>query len=118
MAERYRVPPSTYLGLGYEPWGRTDFVLTQAREHLRGLLCSCGCGQYADVAHDPALMHEWQIETDTCFAGAKLEEFREHNQEPPPGQLVTVVRRSAADAAKSDAADHARILALMGKTQK
>lgn len=85
------MPPSRYLGLGLDDWCQTDFLLTQAYEVLQEQRCPCGCGQWADVAHDPETEGLWEVVDDvTCYAGAALHRWRKDNNEPRPGGLVAV----------------------------
>ena len=85
------MPPSRHLGLPVEEWGETDSLLTQAYIALDDLRCGCGCGQWADVAHDPDTEGRWQVDDDsTCYAGAALTEFRQAHKTPPPGALISI----------------------------
>ena len=102
VAEKYGIPPTQYLGLGYEPWGETDRMLTLAHAELSALRCRCGCGQFMDESFDPALMGEWWVETDTCFAGAALDSFRRAHPEPPDGQTIVVRRGKKAEAEEAE----------------
>lgn len=56
------------------------------------MLCGCGCGQWAEDAHDPDTDGEWEvIDDDVCYAGAALDEWRSENAESAePGQLIRV----------------------------
>lgn len=98
------------MGLDYPPWGETDRILALARARLRAMVCPCGCGQWADEAHDPASKSEWWVDTDTCYAGAALAQFHKDNPEPPDGQLVVVRRGGKASA---DASDYERLKAMI-----
>lgn len=53
-------------------------------------LCQCGCGQWAEDAHDPDTDGEWEvIDDDVCYAGAALEQWQKENAEDAePGQLI------------------------------
>ena len=92
------VAPSRYLrhlGLDHlQEHGETDALLVMAVHYLDSLLCPCGCGQYADVAHDPDTDGWWEVDTDTvCYAGAALAQWREDKgpEQMDPGALVRVV---------------------------
>lgn len=102
------MPPTTVLGLPYEPWGETDCLLVMARAALRDQICRCGCGQYIDEAHNPA--SKYTVDVVTCQAGAALERYRKEHPEPEPGQMVTVRRTDA----KSDAAEYASLKERLG----
>lgn len=100
VAQAYKVPPTTILQLPYEPWGETDCLLIMARETLRAALCPCGCGQYADEAHNAA--SEWTVDETVCRAGAALEKHRKDHPDPPYGQMLNVRRKDA----KSEASEY------------
>ena len=78
------------------PWGRwkrlseTDAGLMFALSVYEGSLCGCGCGQWAQDAHDPDTDGEWEvIDDDFCYAGAALEEWQKENAgDAEPGQLI------------------------------
>lgn len=42
------------------------------------MLCGCGCGQYADISHDPDTDGWWEVDSETvCYAGQALAEWRD-----------------------------------------
>lgn len=55
-------------------------------------MCSCGCGQWAEDAHDPDTNGWWEVDdSQICEAGAALDEWRkEHGERAEPGQLLHV----------------------------
>ena len=54
-------------------------ALTSALDALEALKCPCGCGQDADLAHDPDTDGWWEVDTETvCYAGAALAEWRDN----------------------------------------
>lgn len=85
------MPPSRYLGLPLVEWGETDFLLTQAYDRLDLLRCSCGCGQWADLAHDPDTEDRWQVDDDTtCYAKAAVAAHHEAHPKPAPGAVPMI----------------------------
>lgn len=59
-------------------------------------MCSCGCGQPAQTAHDPESDGYYEVDEDTvCYAGAALDTYRadlqRQKREQAPGQLLRVV---------------------------
>lgn len=106
------MPPSRSLGLPVEEWGETDALLTQAYIALDDLRCRCGCGQWADEAHDPDTEGRWHISADdTCYAGAAIEEHRKTNSSPQPGALLSIRLVPEGEAAGFDPARVAAELA-------
>ena len=87
------MPPSRYLGLPWREWGDTDVALVSALDTLEALQCPCGCGQYADLAHDPDTDGWWDVDTETvCYAGAAIAEWRDNKgpEQLDKGALVYV----------------------------
>lgn len=53
------------------------------------MLCSCGCGQWAPDCRDERTAGRWQAHTDTCYAGAAIDEFRsQHGDDLEAGAVV------------------------------
>lgn len=71
-------------------------LLCTALDTLTALECRCGCGQYADIAHDPDTDGEWVVVDDEviCYAGAALERWRDDDghKGTEPGAQVFVRR--------------------------
>lgn len=98
-AQTWGERPCAVVGL---PWGQrkrlseTDAGLLYAFSIYEASLCKCGCGQWAEQAHDPDTDGWWEVDDSTvCYAGAASEEWRKENGEnAEPGQLIHVVLSS------------------------
>lgn len=71
-------------------WGDTAITLLQVGDALRAARCPCGCGQWADLAHDPETSGWWDVEPVECYARAALTEWREQNKDAGPETLLGV----------------------------
>ena len=69
--------------------GETNVVLHHVAAELDDMRCPCGCGQWADEAHDPATEGRWQVATTECFARKALLEHQE-SKKPFDHALVGV----------------------------
>ena len=95
MARDYRVPPSQYLGLAADRWGETDFLLTQAFDRLADLKCACGCGHWADVAHDDDRAEQWDVDDSTvCYPRRALDRYQADASDVEPGTLLAARPRA------------------------
>lgn len=78
------------LGLRWPEWGETALTLLWAGDRLRGMRCACGCGQWADLAHDVDTSGWWDVESTQCYASAAVAEWRDQNKDMPAGTLAGV----------------------------
>lgn len=78
------------MQLPWKPWGETDFWLTQGFAEYRSRICPCGCGQWYADCTNPDLANRWQVETDTDYARAALDEWQKDNPDPAAGTMLSV----------------------------
>ena len=81
------MPPCKILGLPWPEWGETDCLLVAALAEFDALVCSCGCGVWAEDAHDPE--RRWVVDTVTCYAAKALAKYRD-DEKPGVGVLLAV----------------------------
>ena len=65
------------MGLPWPEWGDTAVTLLWLGDELRALRCPCGCGQFADEAHDSQTEGRWVVEATDCYARKALVEWAE-----------------------------------------
>lgn len=83
--------PSKFLGLGFKPWGETDFLLTMALEEHEASLCAGGCGQYSDEAHDDDAEGWYEADDSVqCHACAARQILEKRSESQEPGQMIHV----------------------------
>ena len=71
-------------------------TLLWVASELRAARCPCGCGQWADEAHDPATEGRWIVDTAECFARKALRDYAE--SEHPAAHVLSGVRLATGDA--------------------
>ncbi len=80
------------MGAGGRAWTDRDRLLAVALTIDEDARCTCGCGHYVDVAHDPESDGWLEVRADvTCYARAALDQWHKDVKDPEPGQLVRVV---------------------------
>ena len=72
-------------------WGETDVLLTQMWQAYIEGLCPCGCGLWADDAHDPDAA--FTVTTVTCRARLAIDEYLDANKDSLTGASLLSVRR-------------------------
>lgn len=71
---------------------------------LKASLCPCGCGQWADEAHDPNLENRWVVEETLCYPAKATADYRENNDVGESAFLSVRLgtEREAAEATRYD----------------
>ena len=85
------------------PWkssGETNVLLHHIASALEDMRCPCGCGQWADEAHDPDTDGLWVVDQEACYARRAL---IDHAKDDPPAWVLAGVHLDRDAMARLDA---------------